>query len=209
MPTITELRKQKSKKARYSVFLDNNYACGLDEFCVYKHKLSEGSDITLDELQEIQLESEASTAFEKAINLISKNVKTENQIREYLKTKGYLPKVIDEVVNKLKSYKYINDDNFCEEFIKMYANIWGRKKIKFALMHKGIDEKTIVEKLDNLDNQDDLIAKLAGKFLSNKEITRENLEKLVRHLYSKGFVWADISKVINKYKRGGVNESWE
>ena len=50
---LTELRRQKGKKALYSVFVDGNFVCTLDEFSIYKHKLSVGQEIDKDYIENI------------------------------------------------------------------------------------------------------------------------------------------------------------
>ncbi len=209
MGVITELRRQKGKKARFSVFLDNQFVCGMDEFCIYKYRLCEGKEINLDELQNIQLEAEGNIAFETAVSLISKNARTEKQMRDYLSQKGYMPVVVDNVIQKLIEYRYINDQVFAEDFWDNYKNHWGKRKIKFALLQKGVAEDTIEQLLENTNNQQEAIIEISKKYMKNKDNTRENYEKLARHLASRGFSWEDINSALSRIKSGEIYESWD
>ena len=154
---ITEIRKQIGKKDFYSIFVDGQFVCSLDEFSIYKHKMTEGSLIDKQLLEDIQSESMTDVAFSSSVDLLSKMMKTEKQLREYLYKKGYLKKVVDTVVEKLKEYRYLNDEYFAECFVKQKINSCGKFKIKNELKLKGIDEEIINKLLDEMENQDDAI----------------------------------------------------
>ena len=50
---------------------------------------------------------------------------------------------------------------------------------------------------------------MAKKYMRGREPTRENIDKLCRHLASKGFSWNDISPVISKFRSNDDYESWD
>lgn len=68
-----------------------------------------GQSIDPETLSAIQLESEKNTALDKALNFISASQKTEKQVAEYLKKKGYLPAVSGYVLEKMRGYGFIDD----------------------------------------------------------------------------------------------------
>lgn len=207
---ITEIRKQKGKKDLFSIFVDGNFVCSLDEYTIYKHKLLEGCEIDKTSLEEMQSECMIDFAFSQSVDLLAKMMKTEKQIREYLYKKGYLKKVVDAVVEKLKSYKYINDVYFAECYVKQKQNSVGKFKLKNELKLKGVDEQIINNILDELESQGDVAFSIATKYLKNKEKSPQNLQKLSRHLATKGFSWDEINNVLNKIKKeGNVYEDWE
>ena len=40
---------------------------------------------------------------------------------------------------------------------------------------------------------------MAEKFMKNKEYTKQNIDKLIRHLQYKGFEWDSISKTLRNF----------
>ena len=207
---ITEIRKQKGKKDLFSVFVDGTFVCSLDEYTIYKHKLVQGSEIEKSELEEMQSESMTDFAFSSSVDLLSKMQKTEKQLRDYLYKKGYLKKVVDDVVDKLKTYKYLNDQYYAESFVRQKQGSVGKFKIKNELKLKGVSEDIINPLIEDLESQDDVLLNLANKYLKNKEKTPQNFQKLSRHLAQKGFSWDEINSVLNKIKKeGNVYEDWE
>lgn len=79
-----------------------------------KNRLKAGQTIDPATLSKIQLESEKSTAFDKALNFISAAQKTEKQVREYLAGKGYLPAVADYVMEKMREYGFLDDGGYAK-----------------------------------------------------------------------------------------------
>ena len=198
MAIITELKIQKNK-SRANVYLDGVFYCGLEVATIMKHGLKTGFEISSSELEKIQLDSEVERASEKALNLLERQKYTKSQIRTKLKTKGYLPSVIDIVIKKLESYGYIDDEDFASSYIRSVSNK-SKKEIRFALQSKGIREEEISRALEesNIDDSETIL-KLAEKFMKYKEPTNENKLKLVAYLYRKGFSYSEINSVKNKF----------
>ena len=80
----------------------------------------------------------------------------------------------------LKEYGYINDENFCESYINSYRTSKSKKKLKYDLMTKGIKENIIVEKLEELlddEEERENLLNLAQKYMKNKEFDLKNKQK--------------------------------
>ena len=123
MKTITDIKPQTNNSKRVSVYLDGNFYCGLDLITATKNRLKIGQKITETELVKIQREGELQKAYDYSLNYITKSVKTEKQIANKLRLKGYLEEIISEVVLKLKSYNFINDDDYAKRYINTYKDI--------------------------------------------------------------------------------------
>ncbi len=65
--------------------------------------LRAGMSVDTDFLSHLQLESEKMTALDKALRHISVSMKTEKEIRTFLKKKGYLEEVENYVIDKMKA----------------------------------------------------------------------------------------------------------
>ena len=100
MNEITEISPQKKDKRRCNVYIDGRFCCGLTLETAVKNRLKVGQTISPERLAQMQLESEKNTAFDKALTHLSATLKTEKQISDFLSQKGYLPAVIDYVLEK-------------------------------------------------------------------------------------------------------------
>ena len=208
MAVITSIVAKKRDKNRFLIYIDNQFACILNDFSIFKYKLKEGKEITENELSNIQLECEQDIAFDLAIKYLSKYTKTEKEVKDYLISKGYLPSVVKEVTQKIKNYGYINDEGLAKTYTSMSKNKYGKNKIKFMLKSKGISEENIDKALSELESQEDAVYELAIKHLKNKEKNKENLQKTSKFLYGRGFSWEDISKTLSKISKEWEDESW-
>lgn len=207
MSQITDIKVAKGKKARRHIYIDDGFVCTLDEFTVFKHRLNVGQEITITDLEQITFESEAGVAFELAVNLISKTPKTRKQVYDYLRGKGYLPKLCNNVIEKLAEYRYINDEEYARMYVNTYCGKYGKLKMRFMLASKGIPPQTIETVIAEMSPQDDTIYEFAKKYMKNKEFDSQNYAKLCRFLSGKGFEWTEINEAVGLLK-GEANENW-
>lgn len=207
MGKITDIKLQAKNKERCNIYIDNSFCCGILLETVILNKLKVGLEISAEELGRIQLESEKRTVFDKTLDYISKTQKTEKQIKDKLKEKGYLKETIDYVIDKLKEYKFIDDFEYAKSYIRLYKEKKGKKLLEYELMQKGV-RKQIIESVleeENLDQKDACFT-LLKKHLKNKEITRENLAKAYKYVLSKGFSYEEASNALSLLKE---EDLWE
>lgn len=189
MNEITSITPQIKDKKRCNVYIDGRFCCGLTLEAAVKHRLKAGMIITSERLSEIQLESEKNTAFDKALSFLSATRKTEGQVRTYLKGKGYLPAVVEYVVEKLRGYDFVNDGEYAKDYVGFAAAKKGGRLIKMELKAKGIAEEKIDEALSDLDLgvQNAAAFQILEKYMKHKTADRETLAKAFRYLLGKGF----------------------
>lgn len=195
MSEITNLVKK--GKDSYLIFVDGSCFCVLNSETIVKAKLHIGQEIDKEELEQIQYENEKLTAFDKSLNYLA-NIKSEKQIRDYLYQKGYTKRVVEETIEKLKSYKYIDDLAYAKLYVKSYKLTKGKRLLAFELKTKGIDDRIIDEVCENIDTEEDAIKTIAEKYMKNKEKNQKNLSKLFNYLSGKGFEFSMISSFIRK-----------
>lgn len=209
MAIITDIvQTKKNKSQMYEIFVDDE-SIGLYHIeTIIKHNLQKNIEIEKTELETILIESNTLIAMEKTLNLISKSMKTQSEIKRYLKDKGFALKVVDNVINKLKEYNYLNDELYAKYYTNCNLVKFGKKKIRFELTKKGVDEKIIDAVLNEYDENVDAIKKLAEKYLKNKDKDFKTKAKLFSHLASKGFDFDNINKIISEFNWSNNNEDW-
>lgn len=207
MAKITEISVQKRDKNRASIYLDGVFYCGIRLETVYNYHLKTGMDISPEELENIQFDSEKSEALDKALGYVSKSMKTKRQVKDYLSTKGYLPAIVDYCMAKMVEYKFVDDDEYCKAYVRSYKKNKGAKLLEQELRTKGIDFNLIDKALDGeYDDGTENAKRIAEKYLKNKELTRENLQKAYRYLLSKGFSYEEINSALAGFKGEEWNE---
>jgi regulatory protein len=198
---ITAITPQVKDKTRCNIYIDGRFCCGLTLETVVKNRLKVGKIVTEQALAEMQLESEKNTALNKALGFLSATRKTEREVRSYLTKKGYLPEVGDYVVEKLREYGFINDEEYAEAYTESAAKRKGNRRIRMELKGKGLSDEAIEGALTGLDPEQELETAKAilEKYMRGKNPDKEGLQKAYRYLLGKGFDYETAKAAIAAY----------
>lgn len=109
----------------------------------------------------------------------------------------------DNLIEQLQQENFINNSRFTSLYIrgKMEQKQWGRIKIQYQLIAKGIDKKTISQCFEAISEEYyiDNLNKIIEKWLRTNRLNRESYPKLYRFLASKGYESHLISSQLKKY----------
>lgn len=199
MKTITAITPQVKNANRCNIYLDGEFFCGMSLEAVMKNRLKAGVCVSEKQLEEIQLENEKNVALDKAMTFLSGSVKTEKQVYDYLKEKGFTALVRQYVLEKIKDYGFVNDSDYARRYVETYSNRKGVKLIQLELKRKGVSEECAEQAVSALGSQADTAKMLAEKYMKNKEVDRKTIQKLYRHLLSKGFTYDDAKEAVERY----------
>lgn len=211
MAIITRIEVQKRNKERVNLFLDGEYAFSLSAELVYRESLKINREINSKELKVLAESENFIKCKEAALRSIEKAYKTEKEVRDKLKLKGYDDFSINKSIEFLKEYNFINDSDYTKIFIKDKLNSMGSQKIKYALIRKGICKEIIAEELSNLNKENEKniafsIAKKKFDLIKKKETDSYKISgKLYRYLISKGYGIDVTSDVVKKIISTDVN----
>ena len=195
---ITKLEVQKNDKNRVNLYVDDEFYSGIPAELVYLEHLKTGLEIDEKDLKKIIFENEKSKAMSRVTKYIGSSLKTQKQIRYYLRKKEYSDDTIEFVMSKLVEYNYIDDKKYAQAYVLTYGKKYGKLKLKSQLKVKGVSEEIIECVLE--DNKVDSIESVASKYLKNKVMSYEVCQKLFRFLYSRGYEFDEINSYINKLK---------
>lgn len=202
---VTKIETQKRNKEKVNIYVDNKYLFSLTLNGLLASHLKEGSEITDSQIEELKIEDEPKLAFQHALNIISYSMKTEFELVKKLREKEFSEPAIEQAVQKLKGYKYIDDDIYVTMYIKTKAipNNWGEQKIISKLLQKGVDINLIKQKIEELysyDEKKNAITKVAEKYVEKLPIDEDILkkkQKLYRYLAGKGYSYELISSTVS------------
>ena len=178
-----------------------------------KHRLTEGDEVDLDDyigrLSSVQL----SDAYEAALSLLDYSARTESEITKKLTQKGFLPPVIEAVIDRLKSAKLVNDRELALRITESSgAKRMGAYALKRKLRARGIAEDDCDEALSRIpsevqnENAVSEARKLIRKYHSLP--AREKYAKLSQALARRGFTWDSISNAIETLRNEEDDESF-
>lgn len=182
---ITAITPQKHDATRCNIEVDGRFFCGMQLITVMEHRLKVGNIVTEEELSALQLAGEKQTALDKALTHISASMKTERDVRNFLRRKGYLQEVSDYVVEKMKGYGYLDDEAYARAYAQSVGDRKGGRLIRMELKRKGVPD-TAIEAIPQRD-ESGVAKSVLEKYLRGKTIDEKMIRKAYAYLLSKGF----------------------
>ena len=187
-------------KTKYKVFIDGQFA-----FVLYKGELSRyhiAQDTEVDERLVSQILSEIvlKRAKLRAMHLLTDMDRTESQLRTKLKQGLYPDDIIEQAMAYVKSFGYVEDENYARRFVLSRQNSKSKKEIYASLCQKGVAKETIdkvMEECYEMEEERGAIQKILEKkrFCAEKATEAEKA-KICGYLLRKGFRYEDIRQVI-------------
>ncbi|MEI7792553.1 MAG: regulatory protein RecX [Candidatus Berkelbacteria bacterium] len=140
------------------------------------------------------------TPQEYVINLLKIRERSEGEIRQKMKLKGYFLEEVESVVSFMKERNFLDDSRFTKLYVrsKRLTGQYGKHSIRCRLKSFQIAEEIVENELAEITQEEELaIAKnLAEKWLAKKQEKDRTYEKLGRFLMGRGFGYDLIKKVL-------------
>ena len=150
---VTALIIQKRDKGRVNVYLNNEFAFGLDLMAAAT--LRKGQLLTPAEIGRLKSDDLQKQAYNRALRYLGYRPRSQAEIRRYLESKEYQADVVDSVINRLCDQGYVDDAAFADFWIE--NRLMHRPRGAYALRHelrqKGIDGALIEAALAELDEE--------------------------------------------------------
>ena len=194
---ITKVAPAAKTPGRYNIFVDGQYSFSLDELQLVQAGLHSGLDIDEEQLAKFRNESEFGKSYIRAIDLISRRLRSEKEIRDYARRKSWTTDNTERVIERLKARGYLNDKVFAESFVRARQNAgkYSRRRIELDLRRKGIADSIVKEVLHDEVSDTDALRKLIAKRVKRYD----DPTKLKAYLLRAGFNYDDINREIDAY----------
>lgn len=132
--------------------------------------------------------SEKDNAKEYIFGLLSRGAKTEKEARQKLREHKFSKRSADHAIAVAKEYGYLSDARYAVRYAETAANTKGAYRIKRELKQKGVADEEIESALSEVETDEtEACAAVAARFMRGKELDEKTLERLYRHLSSRGF----------------------
>ena len=151
----------------------------------------------IDEVDRVVKDPERSRerTMNRAVKLLAAKPRSVRGLRERLLEKLWTSdEIVDAVIEKLKDYKYLDDEQYARDMAvsKLRQKPQGKRRLQQTMSQKKLDKETveaaIADAFEKLP-EDDLIDLAIGKRLrlKGKPETREDTKKFYDHLLRQGF----------------------
>lgn len=211
---VTKLSAQERNTERVSMFLDDRFSCGLSLNTLAKYNIFVGKELDDEEYKDILYDDLGERLFNRAADYLGSTIKSAKQVRTYLqktlfKKKGLwyeelkkedMEELVQNTINKLEKYSYLNDSEFAQAFIqsRVINKPRGKNILLSELITKGVSKELAEEKLDELiDDEYDMLKRVYEKKYRD-EVFGIKERKKIDFLLRKGFNWELIERLINE-----------
>ena len=150
------------------------------------------------------ISEEQKSARRKAMLLLEHMDRTEKGLSDRLRQAGFSAEAVEDAMNYVRSYGYLNDLRYAENYISFRINSKSRQKILQELAGKGIDRETALSAWESAAEVEapDELAVLRSTVLKKCQEETVLDEKAMRRLQSfllrRGFSDGDISHVLDE-----------
>lgn len=194
---ITDIKAQVKRNDRYSIYGDGKYVFSLSENELLNSGIKINQEYDGEELEKLQMTVVLDKAYDRSLNMISRRPRSIWEMRQYLKQKDYDENVIEEILNKLSSRKYIDDEKFAEAWVRDRRALkkTSKRRIQQELRAKKVSD-TIIQKVLSEDEADeqDILRELIEK--KRTQTRYQDDQKLIGYLIRQGFNYSDIKDLI-------------
>lgn len=212
MPQVTDIKPQK-KAGRYNVYLDGQFALGLDELTLVQKGVHLGQEIDKAELARLKGEGEQGKLYDKVLRFLAVRPRSEKEIRDYLRKKFSIfnfkfsneEKTIEEFLERLRASGLVDDEKFARWWVEQRQG--GRKPkgqriIGMELRQKGVAREIIETVLPRMAEaaEQELAEKAAAKKmrLYRRYPPPAFRQKMAQYLLRQGFTWPVVKEVLQK-----------
>lgn len=203
--TLKIEKYEKIGKSKYRLYLNNGEVIDTYDEVILKNDLLLKKKLDNYLYQKVITESNTQEYYNACIKYIGLRIRSVKEIRDYLKRKNVDGEDIEYIIDKLIKDKYLDDNHFCECFIKdkLKFTTMGEHKIIYELKKHNISEE-IINQNKHLIIKDILIEKIdkmiTKQISSNHKLDKQKLRnKLYNYLLASGYTSSLIVERLNIY----------
>ena len=141
-----------------------------------------------------------------ALHILGRRAHSEYELRQKLQQKDYVSEQVDDVIKRLLTYDYVNDNKLAENLFKKHLQVgkYSLYTIICKLKQRGLPDEIIKNMTNTYDSESEWNSALKlvnNRFKSLDGITKE---KIYRFLATRGFGATIIHKVFEQLFDGEI-----
>jgi regulatory protein len=154
MGTITALRLNHRKK-QVDIFVDGLHSFAVSDELAATNRLKVGGHLSPGQIEELKETNLIQSCFDAAAHYLSYRPRSESEVRQRLRRRGFEVKVVEDTISRLKERRLIDDEAFAEYWrnSRLSFSPRSRKLIKVELRQKGVASETADEVVQNVDDE--------------------------------------------------------
>ncbi len=196
---ISALKIQKRNLRRVNVYLDGEFAFGLERVAAAWLRI--GQELSDEKIAQLKKEDEGEKAYQKALKLLSYRPRAESEVRKKLEQQGVPESLIGEVLERLHRTGLTDDNRFARDWVENRSVFRprSRRALEFEMRRRGVDDESIAQAVAGLDD-DNLAYQAASKYSRRLHDLdwQAFRQKLIGFLSRRGFSYEVAAPVVRR-----------
>jgi regulatory protein len=194
---ITQIKQQVKRRDRYSIYVEGKYLFSLGEAELIRSGLRANQELSREELNKLKDTAVLDKAYDRALNYVAVRMRSEYEIRDYLKRKDYDSEIIELILNRLSNVGFVDDARFAKAWVenRRLLKSTSKRRLKQELRQKRIAEDLINEVLEADDTDE---REVLRELVERKKSRYPDKLKLMQYLGRQGFSYDDIKSVLEE-----------
>ena len=212
MGIITKIESLPRIKRRVAVYVDGEKQGVVSASLIREKGLAEGASLSEEDWQRL-IEAEIAPALDLSLYYLGLKPRTRHEMEAYLKRRQYAPEVIAAVMDKLKDYGFIDDEQLSQRAVDTLSRQrLGRGAIERKLRQRGVDKDLAREALnayqpeDENENARELARTLWERYREAEP--RKRWQKTAAALARRGFSWDSIQSALQNLTSEETFDTW-
>lgn len=210
--TITRISPQRSSDERVNVFLDDRYAFSLSLRVLDEHPISVGQHLSQPDITRLQHADEPERATTAALNLLTHRGRSEHELRQRLRQKGFTAEAIDDAIARVTGWGYLDDEQFASAWVEQRSasRPRSRRALQHELREKGVDREIITSTIEDagIDELSDARQLAASKWRKDRDLPFDKRrQRTASFLARRGYGWDVAKQVLNELAESDTNNS--
>ena len=199
--TVTEITE--ISKSRRKIWIDEEFAFVLYSGELKTYGIAQDQEMTEEAYHEIMTQLLPKRAKLRAMNLLQKRSYSVSQLRDKLVMGGYPAQVVQEAIEYVASFNYVNDDSYACDFIECSKEHKSKRRIFQDLGARGISGEIAERAWEQMAGEDEeglervqIRRWIEKKHFSPETASPKEMRSMTAFLYRKGFTIDNIRSAL-------------
>lgn len=197
--TVSDITK--TKKGRYSLFVDGEFVFSIHRDSFFKTSLTTGTVLTVEELEQLRLDDELLSAKDTAMGILSRASQSSGMLRDKL-SRYYGEESVEGAVTRMTELGLLDDVDYARRYSADAVKLRGYSllHLRQELRRRKLPPHAVEAALEQFEERDesDPIIQLVLKKYKTKIFDADGLRKTIAALQRRGFSYSDIKVALDR-----------
>ncbi|MBA7615515.1 Regulatory protein RecX [subsurface metagenome] len=201
MKRVTAIGEGKRRKKRVNVFLDGRFAFSLEAEVAVKENLQVGQELSEGDIEALAGAELSQRCFDAALHYLGYRPRSESELRERLKRRGFDGDNVETVLVRLKEQGLVDDLAFAQFWKDNRQSFSPRSQwlVRHELKQKGVAEEVIDQVVADIDDEDSAYQAAMSKARSLSIADYQSFHRrLGEYLKRRGFGYGVINNTLKR-----------